>query len=287
MSQPDEDTRAVIAIVKGGLGNQLFIYAAARSLALRTGRELFLDQVRGFDRDGFGRSYRLDRFPIQAKPMPEAWRVAPSLKHPRHKLTRAISKLVPRNQRCYLAERHHLDAGQLTTLDPRAPRVTLLGYWQDERYFEEHAGVIRAELAPPAPQDERNRALGDELAAGESVFLHVRRVRYTPLLDATYYQAAVDAAVSRLDAPVFRLFGDDLEWARGSLDFRGAPVTAVDHNADDELADLWLMTRCRHAIVANSSFSWWGAWLAGTSGRVWCPRDSGLALRFPASWQAI
>lgn len=280
---------AVIAIVKGGLGNQLFIYAAARALALRTGRSLYLDGRRGFTHDSYGRSYRLNRFPIEAEPMPENWRIAPTLKHPRHKLIRAWNKCLPRNRRGYLAERHHLDATQLTALNPYRKRVTLLGYWQREDYFADHAAAIHAELAPPEPPDARNLELGRELAAADSVSLHVRRVRYQPRLAQDYYQAAIDAARAAIAHPRFVIFGDDLDWPRERLDFGNAPLETVSHNADDELADFWLMTRCRHAIVANSSFSWWGAWL-GTplvGRRVFFPARPGWPMKAAFGWQTV
>ncbi|MGC3960859.1 MAG: alpha-1,2-fucosyltransferase [Verrucomicrobiota bacterium] len=280
---------AVIAIVKGGLGNQLFIYATARAMALRTGRTLYLDATRGYANDDYGRSYRLDRFPIQAEAMPEAWRIAPTLKHPRHKIIRTLNKLMPRNTRSYLAERRTAPPSQLTTLQPNRNRITLLGYWQNEAYFTDHAAAIRTELAPPAPADDKNRALGEKFAARESVFLHFRRVRYWNLLGRDYYQAAIDAAVAKFSRPLFVLFGDDLNWPQQNLDFRGANVELVAHNSDDELADLWLMSRCRHAIVANSSFSWWGAWLGdATPNRlVLAPTQVGWDVVMCDRWQRI
>jgi hypothetical protein len=287
IAQPNAERDAVIAIVKGGLGNQLFIYAAARALALRTGRALFLDTARGYTHDDYGRSYRLDRFPIRAEAMPEAWRIAPTLKHPRHKLIRALNKLLPRDRRSYIAERHGEPATQLTALHPRPSPVTLLGYWQNEEYFSDHAETIRAELAPPAPADARNRSLGDALAAGDSVFLHVRRIRYAHLLGAEYYQAAMDAICATLRQPRFVLFGDDLDWLVKHLDFHGAPVEAITHNAGDELADLWLMSRCRHAVVANSSFSWWGAWLGDVQPDrlIFAPQHPGWPIAMPPRWR--
>ena len=287
---PGDATKpVVIAIVKGGLGNQLFIYAAARALALRTGRELYLDTKRGYLADSYGRSYRLDRFPIQAKVMPEEWRVAPTLKHPRHKLIRALNKLLPRDRRGYLAERHNLDASQLTALQPVRERVTLLGYWQAEDYFREQTDVIRRELAPPEPLDARNRELGREMAACESVFLHVRRVRYSPTLDAAYYQTAIDAVRRERGKVHFYLFGDDLAWLRANLNFFDSEVRDVDLNPSDELADLWLMTQCRHAIVANSSFSWWGAWLGVSDvGRlVFVPTEPGWPVKPASGWHML
>jgi hypothetical protein len=167
--------------------------------------------------------------------------------------------------------------------------VTLLGYWQNEGYFAAHADAIRAEVTPPAPTDDRNRRLGEQLAAMESVFLHFRRRQYWNLLGADYYQGAIDAARARLPHAQFVLFGDDLDWPQRQLDFRGTPPLVVGHNAGDELADLWLMSRCRHAVVANSSFSWWGAWLGEDQpGRLVCaPASTGLPLVMPERWRLI
>ena len=281
---------AVIAIVKGGLGNQLFIYAAARALALRTGRTLHLDTTRGYTKDDYGRSYRLDRFPnLKAQSMPEEWRIAPTLKHPRHKFIRTLNKFLPRNQRSYFGEQRNSPPTQLTTLQPGRERITLLGYWQNEAYFVDHAATIRAELTPPAPADEKNRALGEKIAAHESIFIHFRRVRYWNLLGRDYYQAAIDAALAKLSAPHFVLFGDDLSWPQQNLDFRGASSESVNHNSGDELADLWLMSRCRHAVVANSSFSWWGAWLGDTAADrlIFAPQQVGWDVVMSERWQRI
>lgn len=283
-------SEAVIAIVKGGLGNQLFIYAAARACALRCGRDLFLDTRRGYTHDDYGRSYRLGRFAIAARPMPEDWRVAPTLKHPRHKIIRAWNKLLPRDWRSYLAHRRDLPPTQLTDLKPRPGRITLNGYWSDEAYFSDAAATIREELAPPPPAEGRNLELGERFAAAETVFVHARRVRYPTLLPAGYYRDALAAIRKRVAEPRFAVFSDDPDWTRRELDFGGSPVDWVEHNAADELADLWLMTRCRHAIIANSTFSWWGAWLAGAAGPdrvVVSPDHPSWLLRPAAGWHCL
>lgn len=280
---------AVIAIVKGGVGNQLFIYAAARALALRTGRTLHLDTTRGYTNDDYGRSYRLNGFPICVEPMREDWRIASHLKHPRHKIVRTLNKLLPRNHRNYFAERHLLPPSQLTALQPCRERITLLGYWQSEAYFADFASQIRAELAVPAPADERSLALGEKFTANESVFIHFRRVRYWNLLGKDYYQAAIDQVCSTFARPNFVLFGDDLNWPQQNLNFRGATAELITHNSGDELADLWLMSQCKHAIVANSSFSWWGAWLGNSSADrlVFAPSIVGFPIAMPERWQRI
>lgn len=282
-------TKAVIAIIKGGLGNQLFIYAAARAMALRSDRRLFLDTLRGYTNDSYGRNFRLDRFPIAADPMPEEWRIAPTLRHPRHKIIRAWNKCLFRKFRSYIAERHHLDASQLTALDPVRDRVTLLGYWQDEAYFSDYSAKIREDLTLPTPSDSKNLDAGERFLGLESVSLHIRRARYNPRLQAAYYQEAIERIRERVTNPHFVVFGDDPEWARVKLDFRGCTKDVIGHNSNDELADLWLMGRCRHAIVANSSFSWWGAWLARPSPtrQIFFPANPGFKIRAAQCWQSI
>jgi len=281
---------AVVAIVKGGLGNQLFIYASARSFSLDKGRSLYLDQRRGYTHDKYERNYRLNRFPINAETMPEAWRVAATLKDPRHKLIRAGNKLLPRDWRGYIAERRDSSPDQLLSLNPRRDRVTLNGYWSDERYFAKHADLIRNELVVPAPLDDLNLKLGEEFAGANTVFVHARRKNYPTLLSPGYYRTAMTALRRRLENPEFVVFSDDHGWAKENIDFGGAAVRWVEHNADDEMADLWLMTRCRHAIIANSSFSWWGAWLGGdtSTGRIiFAPENPKWGMPAASGWFGI
>ncbi len=280
----------VIAIVKGGLGNQLFIYAAARAMAVRMGRQLYLDTVRGYTADAYGRCYRLNRFPIQVQEMPEAWRIAPDLRHLRHKWIRALNKFLPQPWQSYVAERADSSPAQIRQFRSRRARVTLLGYWQNEAYFADMAEQLRLELAPPAPADPALCQRGAALAECNSVFVHIRRIDYAALLGVDYYQKAIDAARSVIDAPVFVLFGDDLRWAQDQLDFGGATVESQHYNATDEMTDLWLMSRCRHAIIANSSFSWWGAWLGGPANgtrKVWAPDPTGLPLVRAPGWHGV
>lgn len=280
---------AVIAIIKGGLGNQLFIYAAARAFALRTGRGLYLDWKRGFQTDGYGRAYRLDRFPIRADEMPEEWRIAPSLKHFRHKALRTLNKALPLHWRGYVAENRSADIGQLTGLNSVRSRLTLNGYWQNEGYFADFSGAIREELAIPAPSDLENLNCARRISAKESVSIHIRRVRYSPRLQAGYYQDAINQVLDTIENPQFIVFGDDPDWAMRELDFQGCGMEMITHNPGDEIADLWLMSLCHHAIVANSSFSWWGAWLAKPSPtrQVFFPALAGWPLRSACGWRTI
>jgi hypothetical protein len=282
--------RVAIAIIKGGLGNQLFIYAAGRAFALRTGREYYVDDRRGYTHDHYGRTYRLNHFSIQAKTMPEEWRIAPSLKHLRHKAIRAWNKFLPKNWRNYITQRWDLPPTQLTQCRPSPARVTLNGYWQDEALFSDFADQIRQELTPRPPTDSLNLSIAEELQGDNTVFVHARRVRYPILLPAEYYRDALAGIRERITNPKFLVFSDDFQWARDHIDFMGSPVHWIEHNIEDEVSDLWLMTKCRHAIIANSSFSWWGAWLGGeaTSDRViFTPDHPQWTMRPAAGWRSI
>lgn len=275
-------SRSLVAIIKGGLGNQLFAYAAARALALRDGCELFLDDASGFQRDGYGRTFRLDRFSIAGTPAPAALRLGDA-RQPRHRLKRQLNKFLPTPFRDYLKERPGHAAAQLAGFHSRRRLIFLNGYWQDEACFADAAETLRRELQPPATGDP---TLETELRDTDSVFVHLRRVRYSPRLDADYYQRSISAAAESLGAPRFEVFGDDPGWAREALDFGDRPVRFHDSSAD-ELHDFRLMTRCRHAIVANSSFSWWAAWLQAPGGRVWTPETPGWPLRPAAGWTTV
>ncbi|MBK1825805.1 alpha-1,2-fucosyltransferase [Haloferula rosea] len=273
----------VVAIIKGGLGNQLFSYAAARAFAERSGRELFIDDDSGFLRDGYGRSFRLNHFPISAKPAPAKLRLGdPKAIH--HKWTRTWNKCLPGKRRSYLRECPDKGAEQLLDFDSTAPAVHLNGYWQSEEYFKDHARIIRDELTPPVCDP----VLEAELALSPSVFVHVRRVRYSPALPVDYYQSSISMMADKLGRPRFEVFGDDIGWARRALDFGEHDVRFHDSEDSDELRDYRLMSSCRHAIVANSSFSWWAAWIRPDQEKIVCtPADPGWPVKPAAGWMAV
>ncbi|WP_193211585.1 alpha-1,2-fucosyltransferase [Luteolibacter marinus] len=280
-------TRAVVAMIKGGLGNQLFAYAAARAYAIRTGRDLWIDEVSGYTRDGYGRSYRLDRFPVAGTPAAPRWRLGDP-KGIRHKGIRTLNKLLPNPLKSYLAEEADQTETQLTGFISTRQVVRLNGYWQSEKYFFERSSTIRKELTPPPFADGPDADLEAELESTPSVFIHIRRDRYSPRLGSGYYESSIGSALSMLGGCRFHVFGDDPEWARRYLDFQGAPVTYHGNDGSDEMRDFKLMAACRHAIVANSSFSWWAAWLRRHADkRVWTPNDPGWPLKPASEWTKV
>ena len=249
----------VFVKLQGGLGNQLFQYAAGRAVAVRNSAELLLD-TRDYGTNN-NRPYSLKHFCIKA-------RVATIPECPPHRTSRLrhqVWKRFGRNPRYVCEHGLALNSSVLSL----GPDCYLHGYFQSEGYFADIAGRLRSELAfrtaPKGPNGEiLNRITGEN-----SVALHVRRGDYLsvgpdyhPVLGRTYYDAAIAYISQRIDLPVIHVFSDCPEWVRKNLKF-DYPAVIYDHNLDADCCheDLRLMSACCHNIIANSSFSWWGAWL--------------------------
>jgi hypothetical protein len=278
----------VISKIVGGLGNQLFCYAAARRLALKNNAVLCLD-VNFFRADiRYGREYRLDRFALPLHELLHTPRVLPALLDLYWwRLTRRLAArgLVP-GRDCLIETDPRVFEPRL--LDHHVARTTLLdGYWQDERYFSDIALVLRRDLTFLRQQsDAQQHELVARIGSSNAVAVHSRRLHHANLpnaagtreaLTARYYQNALEAIAARVPAPEFFCFSDDPRWLEKQWPSQ-LPVTFV-HNAGPygDMADLWLMSQCRHFIIANSTFSWWGAWLGAAPGKiVVAPRRKGL-----------
>lgn len=252
----------IITHINGGLGNQMFQYAAGRALALRLDTELLLD-TRIFDgktQFGFG----LNHFAISARQaLPAELPPERRRNRLRHLIWRGL-KLKPRLIRedglSYNAGFESLDNG-----------VYLKGYWQSQRYFAAVEAAIRADFRIVTPPTPINASMLAELAETPSISLHIRRGDYVidPRTNAThgtctldYFARAIDRIVATMTVkPVVIAFSDDPAWVRENL-ILPHEMRVMDHNdSDHNYEDLRLMSACRHHVIANSSFSWWGAWL--------------------------
>jgi len=279
---------ALVAILKGGLGNQLFIYAACKAAVLRSGRKLYLDTQIAYIADGYGRSYQLDRFGVTDPEVLPGMRIAPNLKHWRHKGLRALNKCLPQNYRTYIAERGKYE---LLRLRSRADLVYALGYWQSERYFSDCMDQIRNALQLPAPDEAGLIQAGKQLMETHSVALHIRRERFPKVIHLAYYQLAIDEMVKKYPDACFILFGDSVEAVSQQLNFRGRSVVeSGGAHAADALLDFWLISRCRHAVLSNSSFAWWAAWFGDAihpERTVFAPADFGFPMEAASRWLSL
>ena len=256
------------------MGNQLFCYAAARRLALVNQAELVLDDVTGFARDHvYKRRYALQGFSIPGRTATPAERLEP-FERPRRALVKALARLRPFEQRRY-SEPQGIDFDP-RLLDARvADIVRLDGLWQSESYFKDVEPVIREDLRIKPPTDELNIGMADRVGSSNAVAVHVRWFDQpgegsAHNLATDYYVRAIRHMEQTVADAHYFLFSDDPSAAMAALAFPEGRVTPVTHNRGDAsaVADLWLMSLCRHFITANSTFSWWGAWLAPTLDKV-------------------
>jgi len=147
------------------------------------------------------------------------------------------------------------------------------GYWQHINYFQAIEKDIRAAFRFPEMSDEKNISLAKRIKENSSVALHVRRGDYIqhPILgglcDEEYYKKSIDYINEQVESPLFIIFSNDIAWCKEQ--FGNLNAVFVDWNTGrDSYIDMQLMSMCKHFIIANSSFSWWGAWLQASPDKI-------------------
>lgn len=255
----------VIARISGGLGNQLFQYALGKSLALLNNTSLYIDL------SYYKYEYETDT-PRKFKLHPFALDCSILDTSPYVYVSKATKLLPNRSFRPFVQfvkeEQFHIDPAVLET---RANLIILDGCWQSEGYFANCADVIRKDLT-------FKRETGDLFASYKAkiertdvpVSLHIRRGDYVShpefsqsfgFLGLDYYNKAIPVMAQRFPNATFFIFSDDPEWVRENLPLNVPHEFVINTGRDADLDDLQLMSLCDHHIIANSSFSWWGAWL--------------------------
>jgi hypothetical protein len=160
--------------------------------------------------------------------------------------------------------------------------VYLDGYWQSEKYFKGIRNILMKEFSLKNGMPEKMRELSRLINGTNSVSLHIRRGDYFSdprvnsvhgVCTADYYSKAVDRMASEIDSPRFFIFSDEPEWVRNNLKINFPMTIVADEFRGESFEELSLMSQCKHNIIANSSFSWWGAWLnAGEEKKVLAPK---------------
>ena len=291
----------VISNVIGGLGNQMFQYAAGLALAIAQGSDFLVD-VSDLNASPQHQGFELSR--VFNCPISRA-----DSEHVRAVLgwqsSRAVRDFFTHSWLTAFRSRHlviepHFDywPGFRKLLPPSY----LMGYWQSEHYFHEIADVIHDDFKFHRPLTGQNLALDARISETNSVSLHVRRGDYVsnPHAYAThgvcsihYYEAAIKHVAERIPSPNFYIFSDDMQWVRSHLEVRH-PCCYVDNNIGaDSYIDMQLMSHCKHNIVANSSFSWWGAWLNRNADKLvvapsrWFANNTKTPDLLPSTWVAL
>ena len=300
----------IIVRVRSGLGNQLFQYALGKQLSIIHKKPLKLDvsdyMVVNPDPLKGVRIYCLNHFDIKAQiAKPED--TAPFQKYLKNnlfsKVLRRASGLGEDYKRSYIYElpnTHQFFHSHILTESLKTV-VYLDGFWQSEKYFISIENIIRKDFVFKDVPDEVNKKILAEIDSSDAVSIHIRHgdnatkiAKKHGVLPISYYHKAIEELTKSVKNPYFYVFSDDPKWAKEnlSLDF---PSTFVSHNGDEKnYEDLRLMSHCKHHIIGNSTFSWWGAWLGKKSGQiVYAPnryfmyRDIPLLDFYPASWKVI
>jgi len=242
----------------GGLGNQLFQYAFGHAIAERYGLQLALDIGTGFARDfAYQREYELGVFELSDR----VELIRPSrleMRMQRVKLALALRQWAFTGN--YLIEPTDREYDPELVQVGQRRSYTVFGYWQDERYFADIEEVLRQELCFKRQLSAENQLLAKQMQAEDSVAVHVRRVQYDCALRAEYYDRAIPEMLEQVPNAKLYCFSDDPDWCRADL-LPKYSMTVIDNSPLSAIEDFQLMTHCRHFITANSSFSWWGAWL--------------------------
>lgn len=268
----------IISKLKGGLGNQMFQYAAARVLSVKHNTRLKLDlsffKDNNADRRRTQRKYELNVFQHQAVIASEFELMAYE-KIAKFNVILKLKRIIPFLpiiQAFYEPHFHYS-----VEIEKVSNNTILDGYWQSEKYFAGFENLIRDDFLFSRSHDHQNKIFADEISSCNAVSIHVRRGDYIsnpdvvlqhPVCDIGYYRKAIDVITGKVTSPVFYIFTDDYDWARENFLFN-LPIKFINHNKGNKnFEDMWLMSLCKHHILANSSFSWWGAWLNADEDKI-------------------
>lgn len=263
----------------GGLGNQLFIYAASRRLALINNAELVIDIVSGFEKDlVYRRVLEINNYATMYREATFCERLFFSSPIFR-RLLKVYNSFLPFERRNFIYENSMDFNVDLLGLKFRKT-IYMEGYWQSESYFSDIKEIIKVDLSPKFKLNTLNEEMLLKINSVVSVAVHVRHfdnskineksVNYSNNLNSDYYQNSIKYVLDNISNPYFFIFSDNFVFANDLFSEFDVNYTLVDIN-NSEISptfDLYLMSSCKHFIIANSTFSWWGAWLSKYQNKI-------------------
>lgn len=279
----------IILKLRAGLGNQLFQYAYARARALRSKTDLTIDisWFSNIDKKDTPRTFLLDKYNI-----PETITVATKTESA---VVRLYRKIVSKINRDIFKQSDYVYYPRLARPVSKMRDVTVEGYWNTEKYFKEAKETIRNELTLKVPLSENatrlEQEVRDAVASGaQTILIHVRRGDYVTNVHANtfnglsgveYYKQAIETIRKEIDSRtqagtsavpiIFFLASDDVEWLKENiipLLGDSAYHLLSGHEGVREYEELYIMSLCQHFIIANSTFSWWAAWLSDNAAQT-------------------
>jgi len=278
----------------------MFQYAMGKHIALKNNTKLLLD-TRLFQYHGMHNGFELDRVFIKSLNLASKKQLRDLLGW-RH--SRVGMKIITSKGFKFLGGKNFFIEDGLTfnkAVEFLPSDCYLSGYWQSENYFKDIKEIIRKDFKFRQKLTDQNLMIAKQILSSNSVSLHIRRGDYITNADSVhsnctvdYYTRAMDYFDSKLSNPIYFIFSDDIEWVKKNLKIRNEHKF-INHNKGlNSHNDMHLMSLCRHNIIANSSFSWWGAWLNSNREKIvvapekWFKYDE-LSARdiIPSSWVTI
>lgn len=262
----------IYSCVHGGLGNQMFQYATGLSVALKNNVkfEVDLQKMKNYDL----RDFLLNKFNISAAVCSKDI----SKKFKSNKYKEFIEMTMNRfgiyfGDKFYEKNEFYYDYSIFFMTKPY-----LKGYWQSFKYFESIRNVILEEFSLKGDLSKENSNTVNTInSKKESVSLHIRRGDYVNnsknnklynVVGLDYYSNAIEIVNKKFKNPVFFIFSDDIDWVAENLKITGEVFYASSKKINKPEEELMLMSICKHNIIANSTFSWWGAWLNKNKNKI-------------------
>jgi hypothetical protein len=255
----------IIIKIMGGLGNQIFQYATAKAIAIKKNDVLKLD-INSFKNDSFKRDYKLDNFNIkedianfiEIRKLRGTFNITEKFCN-KFKLNVSKANTYYKEQKQMFFDRDIFNKNSNLYLD---------GYWQNENYFSNIREYLLKVFIPKSISNIAREYL-NEIQKCNSISLHIRRKDYLNLKDIyyicelDYYQKAIQIIQDKVENPKFFIFSDDIDWCKNNLN-----IEAIYIENTTDIEDMYLMKNCKHNIIANSTFSWWGAWLNENKNKI-------------------
>lgn len=244
-------------ILNGGLGNQMFEYAYARTIQLITGDKLAIN-IFTYDMDRFQRNFSLNHYHladnlIVYNKKRRILKICRALCKEKEKVIYKVGKKIKKE---ILLERHKV-------FEVNGINRYIYGYFQGEKFFEKYANEIKQEFILKHDISEKNKKILYNIQNCNSVCVHVRRGDYVTsgflVCDKEYYMRAIEKLKQENDNYVFYFFSDDISWTKENI-YDESYIYVDNDNPDYE--ELELMRNCKHFIISNSSFSWWAQYLS-------------------------
>ena len=256
----------IVVSLAGGIGNQMFQYALGRHLAWLQKSELKLD-ISAYTNENI-REYNLDSFNIQVNYIRNTY------------FSRVVYKIQLKTKyfKIYTEQSHKYQDDVFNQSD----NMIINGYWQGEKYFKAIDNIIREDFSFKDEISLLKLPVAKKILQSNSIAVHIRRGDYISnelfnkvhgTCNIEYYEKSIAYIAKKVSSPFFYIFSDDMQWVKANLQ-TSFPHIYIDETyneiikTDKAIVDLFLISLCKHNIIANSSFSWWGAWLNNSSSKI-------------------